>query len=198
MRKPFTGLSAIVAGAAIACTGADAPTGPTPTQRPAAAAISAASRVEPADFSGVWYNEFTYTFTLDELISPLNPRGEVQCDSDPKPETYNLIRLEQDGARIVGASGESGGYICKANGLPHFYLVYDQSFRGGVHDDEIRFSLGKQMDVRATMDPGADSFTGTLRVRVDPSPYAKPFFAERRIRFWRWHYAPPPWLANSN
>jgi hypothetical protein len=171
------------AGVAQACadTAADAPTAPVLVRANAVASTSSALAREPVDFSGYWHVNFFYVGQL-ESTDPL-ANGRFECGEDTRPAEYMEVHLEQDGARVVGTGSGNGAFTCSSLMSRKWYITMDEAFDGRVHAEEIRFSLNQNMDVRATLDATGNTMTGTERLRIDPAPYAKPFFVEATISF---------------
>ena len=81
-----------------------------------------------------------------------------------------------------------------------WFVDIDDTFEGRVEGDAVRLTLNKNMEVRVKPNPNyAGSWIGTIRVRMDPRPYADPYWVEQPFSLastanqpcWWVHLQPP-------
>ena len=207
MRGSIAALAALTLCGTLACS-VQAPTAPTAAMLTSAAAVSPSERRDPTDISGSWV---TSAFLFFDWLPGTEPDpysfdNAVHCESYAfiENEEWNSLLLEQHGTRIVGTSRPGMGISCWANtpdgvGVSWFVDI-DDTFEGRVEGDQVRLSLNKNIDVRVKPDPGSDDrWIGTIRVRMDPRPYAEPYWIEQPFALspttdypcWYVHLAPP-------
>ena len=141
------------------------------------------------------------------LVDPYSFDNFFRCESYAyiENEEWNSLQLEQNGTRIVGTSRPGMGITCwlrTPDGVGGWWFVdIDETFEGRVEGDQVRLSLNKYIEVLLQPDPSiTDRWIGTIRVRMDPRPYADPFWVEEPFALlwrttdqpcWSVHLEPP-------
>lgn len=121
----------------------------------------------------------------------------VHCESYAiiENEEWNSLLLKRDGTRVVGTSRPGMGISCYAitpeGGGVSWFVDIDDTFEGQVRGNEVRLSLNKSERMataseavrvyrrRVKPDPINGGWTGTIRVRMDPRPYAQHYWIEQ-------------------
>ena len=121
----------------------------------------------------------------------MDPMGLSACFNWPTCSDATVGRavvLTQDGKRIIGTSRAGMDLDCRTFGSDQYvgwYIDIDDAFEGRVERDQVSLSLNEYVEVRVRPDPYSDDrWIGTLRVRMDPRPVAKPFWVEQPIELW--------------
>ena len=177
-------------GAAAVIAACGDPAGPATARdyRNAPAGVQAVKAVA-TDFSGQWIPGIFYQGRLDDP-GVIGGSGGYTCFTGSVPEISFKLTLTQTGTRVAGTAPAQAHVRCEWTLNRGWSISVDDQFDGRVHGDEIRFSLNQHLDIRATMSEDRMSMHGTIRFRIDPSPYAKPFYVEQPITVYR--YGPPP------
>jgi hypothetical protein len=184
MRGSIAALAALTLGGAVACS-VQASTAPTAAMLTSSATVGPSVRRDPLDISGSWG-------ISDLVISGYLPGTEIGFFCEPyaifEQEEWNSLLLTQDGKRIVGTSRAGMDFDCWTYGSDQnvsWYIDIDDTFEGRVERDQVSLSLNEHVEVRVRPDPSSDGrWIGTLRVRMDPRPIAKPFWVEQPIDLW--------------
>jgi hypothetical protein len=174
--------------------------------------VAPAGASAPFDISGGWsISPFVYQEYLPGTGPDPDPTywgvNFVQCWNYAyiEFEEWNSLILKQDGNRITGTSTRQGmGLTCwvgtPEDGFVSWFVDIDDTFEGRVEGDAVRLTLNKNMEVRVKPNPNyAGSWIGTIRVRMDPRPYADPYWVEQPFSLastanqpcWWVHLQPP-------
>ena len=206
MRSSIVAIMALTLSGTLACSAADplAPTTITPT---VSLAVSAAGQRDPLGISGSWVTSpFVVWDWLPGAVPDFNTNETlVHCESYAiiDNEEWNSLLLKQDGTRIVGTSRPGMGISCYAitpeGGSVFWFVDIDDNFEGQLRGNEVQLTLNKYIDVRVKPDRTNGGWTGTIRVRMDPRPYAQPYWIEQPFSLrtttdypcWWVHLQPP-------
>ena len=191
MRSSTVALVALTLSGAVGCSAVD-PLAPPAAVPSASTAGSFAMRPDPLDISGSWVtSEFDFWDWLPGAVPDLETSENlVHCESYAiiENDEWNSIQLKRDGARIVGTSRPGMGISCLAvtpgGGGVFWFVDIDETFEGQVKGNEVRLALNKYIDARLKPDRINGGWSGTIRVRMDPRPYAKPYWIEQPFRLW--------------
>lgn len=186
MRSSTVALVALTLCGTQACSAVD-PLGPTAAVLTPSTAASVAVQRDPLDISGSWV---TSAFDLFDWLPGAVPdettlENLVRCQSYAiiENEEWNSLLLKRDGTRIVGTSRPGMGISCFAilpeGGSVFWFVDIDDTFEGQVRGNEVRLLLNKYIDARVKPDLITGGWTGTIRVRMDPRPYADPYWVEQ-------------------
>jgi hypothetical protein len=199
MRTALAALVALTLSGTLACSALDPPTAPTAAMLISPNAGSASRQRDPLNISGSWGTSAFF------LWDTLPGSGDlVRCESYAiiENEEWNSVLLKQAGTRIVGTSRPGMGISCYAltpdDTFVAWFVDINDVFEGQVTGDEVRLALNKSIDVRVRPD-GSGGWGGTIRVRMDPRPYADPYWVEQPFTLrttnnfpcWRVHLQPP-------
>jgi len=210
MRAHVVPLLALTASA-LACTATDGPTAPVPTSSVSVSVNSAKADVsgwwlpDYGDFTSIgWmWLEDHWEWSPNPFIYPNANILFCYGYALPEYEVWNQFRLPQEGNHILGAFGpfvtrvspvsldcglyNTSGTLGKTSRTLRASLgrkkVSDGVIDGQlVGTDQVRFDMGPNMKVRATLSADGQTLTGTLRIWLDLKPYADPTWVESPIR----------------
>ena len=200
MRSSTVAVVALTLGGTLACSAVD------PLAPPTVASSLAAQRV-PLDIAGGWV---TSPFTVFDWLPGAVPDMDsfenlVRCESYAIEENleWNSLLLQRQGRRITGTSRTEMGIqsyvITPEGGAIGWFVDIDASFDGLVASNEVRLALNKYIKVRVKPDLINGGWAGTIRVRMDPRPYAAPYWIEQPFTLrttsgfpcWLVHLEPP-------
>jgi len=191
MRSSIFALVALTLSGPLACSAAD-PLAPPPAVLKPSTAVSTAVQRGPLGISGSWVTSpFVVWDWLPGAVPDFNT-GEnlVHCESYAiiENEEWNSLLLKQDGTRVVGTSRPGMGISCYAitpeGGSVFWFVDIDDKFEGQVRGNEVQLTLNKYIDVRVKPDLNNGGWAGTIRVRMDPRPYAQPYWIEQPFSLW--------------
>jgi hypothetical protein len=204
MRSSTVALVALTVSGTLGCSAAD-PLAPTA----AVLAPSKGASVAALDISGSWVTSYflIWDWLPGSVPDPNTGENFVHCESYAinENEEWNSLLLKQDGTRIVGTSRPGMGISCYAitpeGGGVFWFVDIDDTFEGQVRGNEVQLALNKYIDVRVK--PNGDEWTGTIRVRMDPRPYAQPYWIEQPFSLWTtttypcwWVHLEPPYCID--
>lgn len=210
MRSSTIALVALTLCGTLACSAAD-PLAPTAAVLTPSMAASVAVQRDPLDISGSWVTSpFLVWDWLPGAVPDLTTNENlVHCESYAivENEQWNSLLLKLDGTRVVGTSRPGMGISCYAitpeGGGVSWFVDIDDTFEGQVRGNEVRLALNKYIDARVTPDPINGGWTGTIRVRMDPRPYAQPYWIEQPFSLWTtttypcwWVHLQPPYCID--
>jgi hypothetical protein len=215
MRSTIAAIAIGTLGGTLACSAVDAPTAPTAVMLTSSKDVAVSGRGAPLDISGGWtISAFTYGEYLPGAVPNPDPtlwwENWVHCESYAMPEfeEWNSVILKQDGTRITGTSRHDMGVTCWV-GTPEdawvsWYVDIDDAFEGQVVGNEVHLSFNKYMDVWVKPDPNSEGWVGTIRVRMDPRPYADPYWVEQPFalqstsnQYCWWVHLEPPYCQDG-
>ena len=206
-----TTVAAILTGtlaATLACSAVDPPTAPTAAMRTAPTSVSSSGRRDPLDIAGSWVTSgfSRYDWLPGTVPDYTSSRNLVHCETYAyiENEEWNSLLLQRDGTRIVGTSRPGMGLSCWLHAADdrfvEWFVDIDDTFEGQVQGSEVRLSLNRYIDLRVAPVPNTDSWSGTIRVRMDPRPYAEPYWVEWPFALWPtsgypcwWVHLQPPY-----
>jgi hypothetical protein len=191
---------ALTLGGTLACSAAD------PLAPPSATSSLDAQR-NPADIAGSWVTSpFVVWDWLPGAVPDLNTNENlVHCESYAiiENEEWNSLLLRRDGFRVTGTSRPGMGISCYAitpeGGGVAWFVDIDDQVGGVMTGNEVRLDLNKYITVRVKPDLINGGWVGTIRVRMDPRPYADPYWIEQAFSLrttatypcWWVHLQPP-------
>jgi hypothetical protein len=200
VRSSTVAVVALTLCGTLACSAAD------PLAPPTAASSLAAQRL-PLDISGGWV---TSAFTVFDWLPGAVPNMDtfenlVRCESYAieENEEWNSLILKREGLRITGTSRPEMGIQCYVitpeGGFIGWFVDIDASFDGLLAGTEVRLALNKYINARVKPDLINGGWAGTIRVRMDPRPYAAPYWIEQPFTLrttsifpcWLVHLDPP-------
>jgi hypothetical protein len=174
---------------------------------PPSTAASLAVQRDPLGIAGSWVTSpFVVWDWLPGAVPDLiNNENLVHCESYAiiENEEWNSLLLKRNGTRVTGTSRPGMGISCYAvtpeGGGVFWFVDIDDRFEGQVMGNEVRLALNKYIDVRVNPDPINGGWVGTIRVRMDPRPYADPYWIEQAFTLrttttypcWWVHLEPP-------
>ena len=202
MRRSTVALVALTFGGTLACSAVD-PLSP-PVAVPLPSEASGDVQRNALDISGSW---ITTPFVVADWLPGAMPdpslENFVHCESFAFPENdqWNSLQLKRDGTRVVGTSQPGMQISCfvVTPEIPVPWIVdIDDTFVGQVRGTEVTLALNKYISVRVKPDQNG-GWTGTIRVRMDPRPYAQPYWVEQPFSLstttiypcWWVHLQPP-------
>jgi len=202
MRNAMAAILAVTLAATLACSALDPPTAPTAMMLTAPKSVSTTARRDPLDISGSWVTTPLQSWdwlpgTVPDYTSNQNT---VRCESYAyiENEEWNSLLLKRDGTRIVGTSRPGMGITCgltlsNDRGIEWFVDI-DDAFEGQVLGNEVRLALNRYIEVRVSPVPNTDTWVGTMRIRMDPRPYADPYWVEKPFGLWPTNGYPCWWV----
>ena len=210
MRSSSVALIALTLGGTVACSAAD-PLSPGAAVLTPSNPFSLAAQRDPINIAGSWV---TSAFDLYEWLPGAVPditteENVVRCQSYAiiENDEWNSLLLTRDGTRVTGTSRPNMGISCYVitpeGGGVAWFVDIDDSFVGQVVGTEVRLALNKYIDVRVKPDPNTGGWSGTIRVRMDPRPYAQPYWVEKPFSLWTtttypcwWVHLQPPYCID--
>ena len=207
MRSPIVAFIALTVSGTLGCSAAD-PLAPTAAVLTPSMAASADVGRNSLDITGSWV---TSAFVLYDWLPGAVPdentfENVVSCQSYAiiENEEWNSLLLTRSGNSIVGTSRPGMGISCFAilpeGGSVFWFVDIDDAFVGQVRGNEVRLVLNRYIDARVQPDLINGGWTGTIRVRMDPRPYADPYWVEQPFRLWTtttypcfWVHLEPPY-----
>jgi len=200
VRSSTVAVVALTLGGTLACSAAD------PLAPPTLSSSLAAQRV-PLDIAGGWV---TSPFTVFDWLPGAVPDMDsfenlVRCESYAIEENleWNSLLLKRQGIHVTGTSRPEMGIQCYVitpeGGAIGWFVDIDASFDGLAASNEVRIALNKYINVRVKPDLINGGWAGTIRVRMDPRPYAAPYWIEQPFTLrttsgfpcWLVHLEPP-------
>jgi hypothetical protein len=184
MRRSTVALVALTFGGTLACSAVD-PLSP-PAAVPLPSEASGDVQRNALDISGSWIT--SPFFVVDWLPGavPDMTTGEnlVRCQSYAiiENEEWNSVLLRREGTRVIGTSRPGMGISCFVStpegGAISWFVDIDDRFEGQIRGNEVSLTLNKYIGARLKPDQDG-GWTGTIRVRMDPRPYAQPYWIEQ-------------------
>jgi len=206
VRSSTVAVVALTLVGTLACSAAD------PLAPPAGAESSLASQPNPLGISGSWVTSpfVVWDWLPGAVPDPTTSENLVHCESYAiiENEEWNSLLLRQNGTRVVGTSRPGMGISCYAitpeGGGVAWFVDIDEAFQGQMRGSEVQLSLNKYIDARVKPDPITGGWGGTVRVRMDPRPYAEPYWIEQPFSLsttttypcW-WVHLQPPYCIDS-
>ena len=201
MRSPIVAFIALTVSGTLGCSAAD-PLAPTAAVLTPSMAASANVGRNSLDITGSWV---TSAFVLYDWLPGAVPdentfENVVSCQSYAiiENEEWNSLLLTRSGNSIVGTSRPGMGISCFAilpeGGSVFWFVDIDDTFVGQVRGNEVRLVLNRYIDARVQPDLINGGWTGTIRVRMDPRPYADPYWVEQPFRLWTTSTYPCFWV----
>ena len=201
VRSSIAALVALTLGGTLACSAAD------PLAPPAPVESSLAAQRIPLDISGSWVTSpfVVWDWLPGSVPDPITNENLVHCESYAiiENEEWNSLLLKRDGFRVTGTSRPGMGISCYVitpeGGAIGWFVDIDDAFGGLVSGNGVRLELNKYIDVRVKPDLVSGGWVGTIAVRMDPRPYAAPYWIQQPFALrttsgypcWFVHLQPP-------
>jgi hypothetical protein len=194
MRSALAALVAVTLSGTLACSALDPPTAPSAAMLMAPKAAAPSRQFDPLNISGSWVTSaFNIWSTLPGSTDLVHCESYAYIENDE----WNSVLLKQEGTRIVGTSRPGMGISCYAltpdDTFVAWYVDINDAFEGQVTGDEVSLSLNKSVQVRVKPD-GGGGWGGTIRVRMDPRPYAEPYWVAQPFGLWTTNDYPCWWV----
>ena len=201
VRSSTVALVALTLGGTLACSAAD------PLAPPAVPAPSVAVQRDPLDISGGWVtSRFVVWDWLPGAVPDMTTSVNlVHCESYAiiENDEWNSLLLKREGTRVTGTSRQNMGISCYVitpeGGAIGWVVDIDDAFEGQVRGNEVGLALNRYITVRVKPDYINGGWAGTIRVRMDPRPYADQYWIEQAFSLrttsvypcWFVHLQPP-------